>query len=221
MKRWHNLNNAFQYLLRFIEAKLPADRYNLSEIDLALVSNFKGGNASIVEPIELLSDKLAIYGRSLDILARMIGGRALVTFSTCDELRAEAGAFLALTLTPETAISGFRASYASALLAAYFPETLPVLDRQVLRGAGIAHKLNSQGQVIQIEQHYGKLIERFHSVLKSKPGLSLRELDREWFAVGSKENSARIAAQGRAKLKTKSAEGKLRRPFFKGLREDS
>ena len=67
-------------------------------------------------------------------------------FQTVEQLSAEASAFLRLTEQDETTISGFRAWYASALLAAYFPQALPVIDRQVLRGAGIDHDVAAGGQ---------------------------------------------------------------------------
>jgi hypothetical protein len=54
MERWDKLNFAFEYLLHFISLK-PADaRYKIDPVELALVSNFKGGNSSVVEPLRSL-----------------------------------------------------------------------------------------------------------------------------------------------------------------------
>ncbi|GIQ76217.1 hypothetical protein [Bradyrhizobium sp. RD5-C2] len=188
MKRWDNLNHAFEYLKRYINGKPRETRFKVSEIDLALVSNFKGGNASVVEPVDRLTLKLVSYGDVLGTLAGTIDGKPLRSFVDTGELAGQATAFLRLTKVRDTAIAGFGASYASALLAAYFPETLPVLDRRVLSGARIDHARNSQGQVLEIEKHYPELIARFHAEMLRRPNLRLRDLDREWFSIGNNES---------------------------------
>lgn len=87
-----------------------------------------------------------------------------------------------------TAIKGFGPANASALLASYFPEALPVIDRLVLLGAGIEHHRNKQKQVINIERHYGSLIRECYKALKRRSQTSLRELDKSWFQEGQRRS---------------------------------
>lgn len=163
MRLWDNLNRAFEYLTRYINSKPRESRFKISEVDLALVSNFKGGNASVVEPVDRLTLKLPIYGDALSTLAGTIDGKPLRSFVAVGDLALQATKFLRLTRVSDTSIAGFGPSYASALLAAYFPDTLPVLDRRVLTGARIDHSRNKQGQPVEIEKHYPELIGRFHA----------------------------------------------------------
>lgn len=185
MPTWDNLNEAFEYLRRYIGDKKPDKKFNLSELDLVLVRNFKAGNASVVEPIEHLPTKLPIYSQGLQSLNDLIAERPLRDIdSQLPDLQHQAANFLLLSKSHETRIKGFGAAKSSALLAAYFPETLPVVDRLVLLGAEIQHDLDTQGQVIAIETHYPSLISRCRSALINKPGLSLRQLDKQWFELG-------------------------------------
>jgi hypothetical protein len=181
MPTWNNLNQAFGYLQNFIANKESANRFGLSEIDLALISNFKGGNASIAEPLESLTAKLKIYSQHLRRLSDLIKGRSLRDLNSEErrELGQQAKQFASLTAkNTDTSIVGFRASYASALLAAYFPKTVPVLDRLVLSETGIMH---SPKQVADIEQYYPKLIEAFYMALVKEPRVTMRDLDKKWF----------------------------------------
>jgi hypothetical protein len=181
MPTWNNLNQAFGYLQNFIANKESANRFGLSEIDLALISNFKGGNASIAEPLESLTAKLKIYSQHLRRLSELIKGRSLRDLNSEErrELGQQAKQFASLTAkNTDTSIVGFRASYASALLATYFPKTVPVLDRLVLSETGIMH---SPKQVADIEQYYPKLIEAFYMALVKEPRVTMRDLDKKWF----------------------------------------
>jgi len=83
--------------------------------------------------------------------------------------------------------SGFKCSYASALLHFYFPNLVPILDRRVLNGIGIKVKRNKQGQVVNIERYYSALIDLFHSYLKYNPNKSLRDYDKENFVKPLKD----------------------------------
>src|SRR5258705_4130675 len=189
MPTWDNLNEAFQYLRTYISQK-KQDRFSLSEIDLALVSNFKGGNASVVEPLNDLRKKLTAYTSALVKLDHVFGGLPLrdIPIQQLAAVQELARAFLQLAKTPETAIKGFGPANASALLAAHFPDTLPVIDRLVLSGADIEHTRNNQGQVVNIEGHYPILIAKCHEALIASPQMSLRELDKHWFERGQLQN---------------------------------
>jgi hypothetical protein len=150
-----------------------------------LVSNFKGGNASSVEPVGSLAVKLVVYRKQLQEFHALIDERPLGAIATdLGQLQRSGTAFLALTGVPETSIKGFGPANASALLACYFPETLPVIDSLVLLGAGIEHSRNRQGQVVNIDSHYAALLGRCQEALAAAPQMSLRQLDRKWFQEG-------------------------------------
>jgi hypothetical protein len=99
MPTWSNLNEAFSYIQKFLASKRPDRRFELSEIDLALVSNFKGGNASIIESLNSLPRKLVPYSLRLRELNDFIGDRPLplVLGSELDRLGVLAKQFISLT----------------------------------------------------------------------------------------------------------------------------
>jgi hypothetical protein len=108
MERWDRLNFAFEYLVEFINAKPIEARYEFVPAELALVSNFKGGNNSVVEPLQNLVSKLPWYVRQLFELGKLVDDRDLRQMSqNVDRLGADAGAFLSLTEQPETAFRDF------------------------------------------------------------------------------------------------------------------
>jgi hypothetical protein len=180
---WDLLNQAMSHFQIYISTK--TDRYALSIIDLLHVSNFKGGNASITEPPQSLCKKLSCYETALRSLGEKYGESCLAKLNqkqTC-ELKKLCTEFLAFPADANFKIRGFGPSYASALLAAYFPNLVPVLDRRALNGAKINVMLDSQGQVKNIASHYGELIEAFQHELVSTPALTLRQLDKLWFST--------------------------------------
>lgn len=185
---WDKLNNAFEYFLDFLTTTPQRIRYDLTSVELVLVSNFKGGNSSITEPLESLRPRLVAYSEKLKEIAELADSRPLRLFNTLTELQRLSSEFLDLTQNAMSKIAGLGPAYASAVLAGYFPETLPVIDRHVLRGARVEHKVNSQRQVIDLQKHYPLLLERFREELVRRPELSLRELDRIWFMQGRKLN---------------------------------
>jgi hypothetical protein len=143
-------------------------------------------------------EKLPWYSDQLSGLAKLIAGCDLRQIQAPDRLGAEAVEFLGLTARADNKIAGFGPSYASALIAAYFPKTLPIVDRQVLRGAEIQHDIDGNGQVIGIANYYPMLLRRFRDELEIRPHVSVRELDREWFIRGSKINRTLIRTRGDA-----------------------
>jgi hypothetical protein len=179
---WEMLNVAMSHFQVHISSK--KDRCSLSIIDLLHVSNFKGGNASITEPVSSLPAKLKHYESGLKKIENAFATKSLVALDVKQraELKKFCADFLALTNNPESEIRGFGPSYASALLAAHFPDLIPVLDRRALNGAGISVEQNSQGQVKNIATHYSNLIEAFSRELNSNPGMTMRQLDKAWFS---------------------------------------
>jgi hypothetical protein len=131
--------------------------------------------------LETLTEKLKVYSEHLQRLNGLIDGNSLRDLNRDKriELSRQAKVFVSLTAkNTDTHIFGFGASFASALLAAYFPETVPVLDRLVLSETGIKH---SPTQVDEIEQYYPSLIEAFYAALVAHPSLTMRDLDKKWF----------------------------------------
>jgi len=183
-KQWENLNVVFDNFRTYIARK--EDQNALSLIDLLYVSNFKGGNASIIDSESSVNARLRKYSAYLRRIRNEFGHKKLGELgqSEKDEFKRMAVAFIRLPLDDETKIRGFRASYASALLCTHFPDLAPVLDRNVLAGAGIEHKTNNQGQVADIQKHYGDLIDYFYRRLSAGSGLTLRHLDKVLFTQG-------------------------------------
>ena len=156
-------------------------------MDLVLVSNFKGGSASIAEESDKLATKLQHYSRRLEELNAKFGTRRLPDLSDTEveSLSQLASDFCEMAKSrlhhTETKINGFGPSYASALLNAYFPDLLPILDRRVLSALQIKGvETDSQGQVRELEKHYPALIFEV-SRLASSRRCDLTEIDRELF----------------------------------------
>ena len=179
--RWELLNIAMLHFQQYLNSK--EDRLSLSIIDLLHVSNFKGGNASIIEPLETLDDKLTTYETKLRAIDHAFAAKSLRDLDCQEtmELIAMCDDVSSFAANKESKIRGFGPSYSSALLFACFPELIPVLDRRILNGANIEVVYNSQKQVKKIEKHYGDLIIVCQLELLNRPLLSLRELDKEYF----------------------------------------
>jgi hypothetical protein len=181
-QRWKRLDIAMGHFQDYLMCK--QDRFDLSIIDLIFVSNFKGGNASITEPKRFLTEKLAKYSQVLRTMHRTISGRKLTELSDVEFEDVKKMALNCFALTEKGSkyqISGFGPSYASALISAYFPDVVPVIDRRILNGAEIGGvKLNLQGQVKNIASYFSPLFDRCRAVLLDS-SVSLRELDRQWF----------------------------------------
>lgn len=181
--RWEMLNHAMHHYQQYIQSKKKP--FSLSIVDLLFISNFKGGNASITEPLGTLQRKLKKYEKILVKINESFEGKTLSSLNSKEtkDLIQNCDEFLQLTLIPDTKIRGFGPSYSSALLAAYFFELIPVLDRRVLNGAKIDTVKDSQKQVKNIERYYGELILAFQQNLKENPVMTLRELDKIWFII--------------------------------------
>lgn len=186
-KTWEQLNEAWLHFQNYLASK--QDRYKLSFVDLIYVSNFKGGNSSITESLQTITPKLEVYESSIRLISKHFRGKKLATLSKKDtyRLKKHCHAFLELTDREQTKIRGFGPSFASALLASYFPQLVPILDRRVLSGARISAQVNSQKQVKNIARHYPALISRMQRILKRRGILKrraifdLRQLDRTLF----------------------------------------
>ena len=181
--QWKKARNSYEYLQSHIGKKTDNDRYKLSNIDLVLVSNFKGGSATIAEPVNSLECKLKCYEKKLSEIGKCFGDKKLdcLPEEKLKKLIKLAKEFCQLATTKSTKIDGFGPSFATALLNANFPDLLPILDRRGLNGAGFKNiKTNNQGQVKQIESHYPALIEYFYNRARVDK-MSLEKIDKEIF----------------------------------------
>lgn len=178
---WEMLDHAMQHYQKYISSK--ENRYSLSIVDLLHVSNFKGGNASITEPLPTLEIKLRSYERILSEIADKFSDKKLAKLSETEtlDLINLCNKVTELTKANDTKIRGFGASYASALISAHFMYLVPILDRRILNGAGITVQYDSQKQVKNIAQYYGVLIKACQSELLKQKNLNLRDLDKHWF----------------------------------------
>jgi hypothetical protein len=197
--RWERLNVAFGYILDHIVDKEDADdRYALSLQDLLLVTNFKAGNSVIVEPRHSLAEKLQHFSNVLQEIDDRFGLAPLQHMNDADlgNLGMLCNLLMDLNADDDTRIAGFGYSFTSALAAAHFPDLIPVLDRNVLRGAnelgaGIDFRMRGT-QVLNLQMHYEELIRFCHSTLTDPPAElqdqlpihSLRDLDKILFCRG-------------------------------------
>lgn len=180
--RWLNARHAYNYYQSYINSK--RDKHLLTVVDLLYVKNFKGGASTITEPQEELHDKLQVYSKSLNDLLILYDGTFLQHFSKeeVNELSDQCFKFICLTKNDSLRIRGFGVSFASALLNAYLPNVVPILDRRVLNGMGNMHvSTNLSGQVKNIENHFRDLILYFHKTLSNGANRTLEDLDFELF----------------------------------------
>ncbi|MCH1502886.1 MAG: hypothetical protein L7V86_04835 [Verrucomicrobiales bacterium] len=199
LNQWTKARTPYSYLRSHILQKEEADRYGLTLIDLVLVSNFKGGSATIAEPPDCLERKLQAYEDKLAEIGKEFDQKQLAQLNEqdLDKVIELASAFCKLARSHATKIDGFGPSFATALLNANFPDLLPILDKRGLSGADVQDvQTNSQGQVIGIESHYPDLIRYFHR-RATTDSMTLEEVDKEIFGMELKD-------QYRPRKKTKA-----------------
>jgi hypothetical protein len=175
---WENANKAFILFQDYLHGK--TDRFDLAVTDLMYISNFKGGNASVSGTTPEIVEKLESYSAILRRINEAFGDRSL-----CDLSPTEVESLIVLCLGSFTTldanrIKGFSHSYWSAMLCAFFPSLLPILDRWIVANLDITHEKDSQGQVKNLQQHNPEVIRRFYKLTISE-GLSIRELDKRLF----------------------------------------
>lgn len=181
--QWKKARVPYKYYQNYLNTK--PDRCCLSVIDLIFIANFKGGSATIAEPESSLMRKLPIYSTHLEALARDFGTKKLgaLTESELGDLVIRAHRFLSLTRDFASCLDGFGPSFASAILNSHIPSVLPILDKRGLNGANIGGvETNSQGQVIEIEKHYGSLICYVNSRMAYDSSATIESIDQELFS---------------------------------------
>ncbi|GAB1431612.1 hypothetical protein MASR2M29_02370 [Spirochaetota bacterium] len=124
---WENANRAFILYQDYLTTKV--DRFALSATDLMFISNFKGGNASVSGTTSEITQKLEPYSGVLEKIERTFGDRSLSSLSNQETDSLVALCVESFAVLDANRIKGFSHSYWSALLCAYFPALLPILDR--------------------------------------------------------------------------------------------
>lgn len=175
---WENANRAFMLYQDYLHGK--TDRFSLSATDLMYISNFKGGNASVSGTASEIETKLESYSAILRRINEVYGDRNLRDLSPTEVESLITLCIESFTNLDAQRINGFAHSYWSAMLCAFFPSLLPILDRWIVTNLGIPHEKDSQGQVKNLQQHYAEVIRRFYRQTQSE-GLSIRELDKRLF----------------------------------------
>jgi len=181
--QWDKAQHAYDHYQQFIASK--RDRFSLSFTDLVYVTNFKGGSATIREPVASFVAKLNIYEkvlRSFD--ADPAFGLTLSTIPSNDynRVRCLMVHFVTLPVMPASDIDGFGSSFASALLHFHFPLVAPILDKRALNGSGVPGlQVNGANTVTNLLALYPALIDACRARLQQQSTLTLRELDRMLF----------------------------------------
>ena len=183
-RNWNDANILLLNYKEFIESK--KEKFNITFIDLLYVSNFKGGNSTIKGNEKDINIILKEYSVSFKKLNNIYGEKSLIEIND-DEL-VELIKIIELTmknLIVNYNINGFKYSYMSALLHAYFPNLLPILDRRLLINLDLVFSkdLDSTKQVKKIEQYYGSLVNKFRDILVMNDTKSIRHIDYENFIL--------------------------------------
>lgn len=182
--RWTKSDISYHNYQSYIKNK--SDIYNLTIIDLFYISNFKGGNASIHEDEIKVNKKLNFYSNILKEIDNSFRVKELkdLTEAECNKLIIMLEKACGLTNNNTlTKIDGFGPSYLSALLNAYFPNLIPILDRRMLINLKLVKKQNVRsGQIVNIEDFYASLIKKFAELSKKSPNESFRDIDRNYFS---------------------------------------
>lgn len=183
-KNWISSNVLLLDYKEYIKRK--EDKFNLTFIDLLYISNFKGGNSTIKESEKVINILLKEYSTSFKKLNNIYGEKTLIEIND-DEL-VELIKTIELTmkdLIENHNIKGFKYSYMSALLHAYFPNLLPILDRRILINLDLvtSNNLDTLNQVKKIDEHYGSLVNKFRDILVADKTKSIRNVDYENFIL--------------------------------------
>ena len=182
--KWNKSRKSYKNYQDYIARK--EQRFSLTLIDLLFISNFKGGNGSIHEEEPSVNTKLVHYSMSLSQIQERFQQKNIATLTDkeLDQLILQVISICNLTNSGcDTKIDGFGPSYLSAMLNAYFPELIPILDRRVLLNSGLAgdQDLDRQKQIIEIENFYPKLIKEVADTAK-RSGKALWEIDKMLFS---------------------------------------
>ena len=181
--QWNRAQHAYDHYTSYLRNKHDPDF--LSFTDLVYVANFKGGSATIAEPINSLDAKLKIYSQNLCGIRKRVGSNtSLGTLPELDytEIKDLIIKFVSLPHTEDFKIFGLGCSFASALLNFQFPDLVPILDKRAINGSKIEGAIvDKNGNITNLLNIYSALIDYFRAILKKDSAQTLRNLDRELF----------------------------------------
>jgi hypothetical protein len=181
--KWDRASHAYSHYEVYLNIKPKL--HDLSFTDLVYVKNFKGGSATITEPMCKFADKISYYTEGIhDIALDSAGGSSLgiLEETEYERIKNKIVRFATLPEQKKADISGFGCSFASALLHFHFPLLVPILDKRALNGSGLyGLTVDKQGNVTNLLELYPALIDYFRLRLKNDLLLTLRDLDRELF----------------------------------------
>ena len=189
LTQWTKSAISYKNYQVFIDKK--TDKFKLTLIDLLYISNFKGGNATINEPETIIDNKLLFYSQILIDIESKFKNKLLSSLNDTEfeELEKKITLICKLTLKgTKTKIDGFSVSYLSALLSAYFPKLIPILDRRVLINLSLVNEddVTKNGQIKDIQRFYCLLLKEI-AILCKKENLSIREIDKSLFTSELRE----------------------------------
>ena len=161
------------------------ERFNLTLIDLLYIANFKGGNATVNEPVNIIDTKLESYSKVLNTISCKFGDMKLTDLNELELsllIRYLQKVFKLTDKNCPTNIDGFGISFMSALLHAYFPELIPILDRRIIINLDIPKKedVNKHGQIKKMDKFIRPVVEKF-AELCTQRNQSVREVDKYLF----------------------------------------
>jgi hypothetical protein len=177
-KRWIKADNSFQNYYDYLGKK--ANKFELTFIDLLYIANFKGGNATIRGSEKTINDKLRSYSKKIIDIEYKFNSDKLAALNKrkLNKLVKLISKLLELTHKDKISkIDGFSVSYLSALLNAYFPELIPIIDRRVLYNLNILRKKKIS---IDYEKYYARLLRKVAAISQQK-NKTIREIDKEYF----------------------------------------
>lgn len=183
-RNWNDSNVLLLDYKKYIECK--KEKFNLTFIDLLYVSNFKGGNSTIKgneKAINIVLKKYSVHFKKID---EIYGEKTLIDLNDFEKVELIKTIELTMKdLIESHNINGFKYSYMSALLHAYFSNLLPILDRRILINLELVtiNDIDSTKQVKKIEQFYGSLVNKFRDILIADNTKSIRNIDYENFIL--------------------------------------
>lgn len=190
LTQWKKSSISYQNYQNYISNK--NNKFELTFIDLLYVSNFKGGNATINEPEREINQKLKSYSKLFLTIEYEFQNLKLSNLSIkqINRLNTLVNEVCDLTLKKsEYKIDGFSISYLSALLNAYFPLLIPILDRRILINIELVTEKDrdKQDQIKDIQRFFSPLIKKMAEISKEFQK-SIREIDRELFVLKITKN---------------------------------
>jgi len=160
LRRRLRSKNAYAHYQNYISSK--NDAYALSFVDLLYVKNYLGSKSTLTEPPLSCAEKLLNYEERLRRCAQDEAFNLnLRILNNADYLRVRKRIleFSTLPLRPEFLIAGFGCPASIILLHFYFPNLVPLIDRDAITRKVYGEiKTNYFGEISDPRSAYGKII---------------------------------------------------------------